>query len=157
MKRTSPAQRDRVAINMAVLRSFRVIYGSVRHHFRQVQRASGVSGSQLWILHELLRTKGIGVSELAGKLAIHQSTCSQLVEKLVRKGYVTKIRLVEDQRRVELAVTVQGRRAVSRAPGPAEGVLPEALSELSRAELRRLQQGLQAVIDALDISARFPS
>lgn len=156
MKRPSaPAKRDRIALNMAVLRSFRVIYGSVRQHFREVQRVAGVSGSQVWILQELLQAKGIGVSELAGKLAIHQSTCSQLVEKLVRAGYVTKIRSAEDQRRVGLSVTTRGRRAVALAPGPAAGVLPEALGQLSRADLLRLQRGLQRVIEALDIKDEY--
>lgn len=149
------AKRDRIALNRTVLRSFRVIYGSVRQHFRQVQRASGVSGSQIWILQEVLRARGVGVSELAGKLAIHQSTCSQLVEKLVRAGYVTKVRLSEDQRRVGLSVTGRGRRALGRAPGPAEGVLPEALGQLPAAELQRLQRGLQRVIDALDIKDEY--
>lgn len=156
MNRKLPAaKRDRIALNMTVLRSFRVIYGSVRQHFRDVQRASGVSGSQVWILQELLRAGGIGVSELAVKLAIHQSTCSQLVEKLVRTGYVRKVRSAEDQRRVGLSVTARGRRAVARAPGPAEGVLPEALGQLSSAELRRLQGSLQRVIDALDVKDEY--
>lgn len=136
---------------MTVLKSFRVIYGSVRQHFREVQRACGISGSQVWILHELLRTEGLGVSDLATKLSIHQSTCSQHVEKLVRAGLVKKIRLSDDQRRVELTVTARGKRAIKLAPGPAEGVLPEAIAELSPAALRGLQKGLQQIIAALDL------
>lgn len=146
------AQRRRADdLSVAVLKSFRIIYGSVRQHFRQVRRAAGISGSQLWILHELIRTKGLGVSELATKLAIHQSTCSFHVDKLARAGFVTKIRLTDDQRRVELTVTAKGRKAVASAPGPAEGVLPEAIAELSPAALRGLQRGLQQVIEALDV------
>jgi DNA-binding MarR family transcriptional regulator len=144
-------RRRQEELSVSVLKCFRVIYGSVRHHFRQVQRACGISGSQLWILHELVKEQGIGVSELAGKLSIHQSTCSQLVEKLVRAGYITKKRLSTDQRRVELSVTALGRRTLQRAPGPAEGVLPEALRELSKAELRSLHRSLRTVIGALDV------
>ena len=77
---------------MAVLRSFRVIFGSVRQHFREVEKTCGVSGSQLWILQEVSRNGGIGVSDLASRLAIHQSTCSQLVDKLVRSGHIVKRR-----------------------------------------------------------------
>jgi DNA-binding MarR family transcriptional regulator len=138
-------------LGVAVLKSFRIIYGSVRQHFRQVQRACGISGSQLWILHELQRSKSLGVTELAAKLAIHQSTCSQHVESLVRGGLVERRRHRDDRRRVELVVTGKGRRAVASAPGPAEGVLPEALAELSPAALRKLQQGLEQIIAALDI------
>lgn len=140
-------QRD----TLSVLRQFRVIYGSMRQHFRQVEEACGVSGSQLWILQEVSVAQGIGVSELAEKLSIHQSTCSQLVEKLVRRGLLKKARLSSDQRRVGLAVSKSGQRAIDCAPGPAEGVLPEALGSLPAAALKSLQANLTKVIAELDV------
>jgi MarR family transcriptional regulator, organic hydroperoxide resistance regulator len=136
---------------MQVLRSFRIIFGSVREHFRSVEKACGVSGSQLWILKEVARTPDIGVSELATRLAIHQSTGSQLVEKLVRSGHLVKRRSHDDQRRVGLQVTARGRRTLECAPGPSEGLLPEALSELAAPKLAGLQQSLQWVIAKLDL------
>lgn len=150
-KKPSAARRRRNDIGVAVLKSFRVIYGSVRQHFRQVQQVCGVSGSQLWILNEVSRAEGIGVSDLAAKLSIHQSTCSQLVDKLVRSGLLIKTRGADDQRRVFLSMTGSGRRILARSPGPAEGVLPEAIAELSQVELVRLHKGLQKIITALDI------
>jgi DNA-binding MarR family transcriptional regulator len=152
-RRKAAVRRPPAELSVAVLKSFRLIYGSVRQHFRQVRRSCRISGSQLWILHELLRTKGIGVTELSVKLAIHQSTCSQHVENLVRSGFVKKTRHSNDQRRVELVVTAKGQRCVASAPGPAEGVLPEALAELSPAALRQLQQGLTQVIAALKVKS----
>ena len=92
-------------LSIKVLKKFRLIFGSVRQHFREVEQTCGVSGSQLWILQEVSNTPGIGVSELAGRLSIHQSTCSQLVEKLVGRGLLIKERSVEDQRRVGLLLT----------------------------------------------------
>ncbi len=150
-KPSAVRRRRRSDIGIAVLKSFRVIYGSVRQHFRQVQQVCGVSGSQLWILKEVLHAEGIGVSDLAAKLSIHQSTCSQLVDKLARAGLLVKARGADDQRRVFLSVTARGRRILARSPGPAEGVLPEAIAELSQAELVRLHGGLQKIIAALDI------
>lgn len=138
-------------LSVAVLRSFRVIYGSVREHFREVKQSCGVSGSQVWILHEIRRTEGIGISELAVRLSVHQSTCSLLVNKLVRAKHVVKTRSRTDQRRVGLAITKRGRQVLRRAPGPPEGVLPEAVSALSAVKLRTLYKGLRAVISELDI------
>jgi DNA-binding MarR family transcriptional regulator len=150
-KKTSPYKRSPPPLNVAVLRSFRVIYGSVRHHFREVQRTCGISGSQIWILHELIKASGIGVSELADKLSIHQSTCSQLIEKLVRAGHVSKTWHKDDGRRAVLTVSAKGRRTLSRVPGPAEGVLPEAIAELTKAELRSLHRSLERLIESLDV------
>jgi DNA-binding MarR family transcriptional regulator len=136
---------------MAALRSFRVIYGSVRQHFRSVERRCGVSGSQLWILQEVARAPGIGISDLAARISIHQSTCSLLVEKLVKAKLVARTRISSDQRRVGLKLTRRGQRTVSGAPGPAEGVLPQALEELSNESLKALNRSLRLVIDRLDL------
>lgn len=132
-----------------VLKKFRLIYGSVRQHFREVEQACGVSGSQLWILQEIVKFPGIGVSELAERLAIHQSTCSQLVEKLVQRDLVAKERSQEDQRRVGLIASTGACELVGNSPGPAEGVLPDALMAVPADTLRQLDAALSEVIAQL--------
>lgn len=150
-KNRRSARRARIELDTAVLRSFRVIYGSVRQHFRRVQDSCGISGSQLWVLHEVRLAPGIGVSELAARLSIHQSTGSLLVEKLVRSGLIVKSRAKADLRRVGLRLSAKGRRCVQRAPGPPEGVLPEAIAGLSRSKVLALRKSLHAVIAELDV------
>ena len=83
-------------LSLQVLKKFRIIYGSVRQHFREVERSCGVTGSQSWVMQEIANTSGIGVSELAERLSIHQSTCSQLVEKLVAGKLIIKERSKEE-------------------------------------------------------------
>jgi DNA-binding MarR family transcriptional regulator len=138
-------------LTLGVLKQFRLIYGSVRQHFRQIEEKCGISGSQLWMLHEMQDAPGIGVSELALRLSIHQTTCSQLVEKLVARGYVVKTRSEEDQRRVGLAVTKRAAKVLTDAPGPAEGLIPEALLGLSEATLQSLATNLGQLIDGLHL------
>ncbi len=132
-----------------VLKKFRVIYGSVRQHFRDVERTCGVSGSQLWVMQEVANTGGIGVSELAERLSIHQSTCSQLVEKLVARKLLVKERSKEDQRRVGLRLTGEALKLIQDAPGPSEGVLPQALDALPPEDMRLLDRALAKVIQQL--------
>ena len=98
---------------LVVLKQFRVIYGSVRQHFRDVEQRCGVSGSQLWLLHEIAHTPGVGVSELAARLSIHQSTCSQLVDKLEARGLISKARKADDQRRVGVQLTDQAAEVLA--------------------------------------------
>lgn len=136
-------------LTLDVLKQFRLIYGSVRHHFRQVEETCGVSGSQLWLLHELQSAPGIGVSDLAHRLSIHQTTCSQLIEKLVVRGYVVKARSEQDQRRVGLTITRSAAKVLRDAPGPAEGLIPEALMGLSESALESLSTNLGKLIDGL--------
>lgn len=139
-------------LSLQVLKKFRIIYGSVRQQFREIEQTCGVTGSQMWILQEVANTPSIGVSELADRLSIHQSTGSQLVEKLVGRGFISKERSKEDQRRVGLQVTKEASRLLKRAPGPAEGILPEALQALPEASLLALDNALIEVIGQLRIS-----
>jgi len=137
-------------ISLQVLKKFRLIYGAVRQHFREVEQTSGISGSQLWILREVGNSPAIGISQLAERLSIHQSTCSLLVEKLVARGLISKVRSKQDQRRVGLSLSPTAELLLEKAPGPAEGVLPEALLSLPKDALQALDESLSKVIQQLD-------
>jgi DNA-binding MarR family transcriptional regulator len=142
-------KRNKNQLSLQVLKKFRIIYGSIRQQFREVEQTCGVTGSQLWILQEVAKTPDIGVSELAERLSIHQSTCSQLVEKLATRGLIKKERSKEDQRRVGLSLTEEAEKILKNAPGPAEGILPEALQALPEAALQGLDNALIDVIGQL--------
>ena len=145
------SKRNKKLLSLHVLKSFRIIYGSVRQHFREVEQTCGVTGSQLWVMQEIANSSCIGVSELAGRLSIHQSTCSQLVEKLVVGKLVIKERSKKDQRRVGMCLTDQATKILGIAPGPAEGILPEALQALPESALLALDNSLIEVIGQLRI------
>jgi DNA-binding MarR family transcriptional regulator len=144
-------RRNKNQLSIQVLKKFRIIFGSVRQQFREVEQTCGVSGSQLWILQEISKTPGIGVSELGDRLAIHQSTCSQLVEKLVGRELIVKQRSKLDQRRVGLSLSPEAAAILKEAPGPAEGILPEALQDLTEAALVSLDNSLLELINQLRI------
>ena len=144
-----PQNTSKSQLALGVLQQFRVIYGSMRQYFREVEERCGLSGSQMWILQEVQHSPGLGVNELAGRLGIHQSTCSLLVEKLVAKNCLIKTRPHEDQRRVGLCLASDGLTAIHALPGPAEGVLPEALGSIPDVALHTLYINLSELIQHL--------
>lgn len=132
-----------------VLQQFRLIYGSMRRHFKLVEERCGMSGSQMWVLQEVQRSPEIGISDLASRMGIHQSTCSLLVDRLVTLGCLTKRRRESDQRRVGLYLTDVALKALADLPGPAEGILPEALSGMPGVSLKTLHINLDELIHHL--------
>jgi DNA-binding MarR family transcriptional regulator len=132
-----------------VLQQFRLIYGAVQRHFRTIERRCGLSGAQAWIICEIARVPSLGVTDLARRMSVHQSTASQLVEKLVRSGYVERAAHSADRRRVRLRLTRRGVSLARRLPEPAEGVLPRALDTLPDAALRVLQMNLSRLVSQL--------
>lgn len=136
-------------LTIDVLRQFRVIFGSMRQYFRLVEERCGLPASQMWVLQEVSRTEGIGINDIATRMGIHQSTASLLVEKLVSGGMVSKFRQNDDQRRVRLRLELAGQNALANLPGPAEGIVPAALSALPEVVLKTLNINLDALISEL--------
>lgn len=136
-------------LQLEVLRQFRAIYGTMRQYFRELESCCGLPGSQTWVLQEVSQSPGIGVGELAERLGIHQSTCSGLVEKLVVRGYLERRRSAHDQRRVGLSLSAAGGEVIGALPGPAEGVLPQALANIPPVCLQTLNVNLTELIAQL--------
>ena len=133
-------------LGMEVLQQFRLIYGSMRQYFRLVEERCGMPGSQMWVLQEVQRSPEIGIGELAVRMGVHQSTCSLLVDKLVNQGFLIKSRRGGDLRRVGLCLAPSGLSALAALPGPAEGILPEALAALPTVVLKTLNVNLNELI-----------
>jgi len=83
-------------------------------------------------------------------MAVHQSTASNLMDKLQQKGLIERDRSSDDQRVVRLYLTKQGDTLVKRAPNPARGLLQEALNKLPPATLQTLNRGLAQLMQELN-------
>lgn len=143
-----------------VLRRFRLVFNTVKTHFRAVEKKAGVAGAQVWALSVVADQPGIGVGDLARAMDIHQSTASNLLKPLLERGLLVARREGPDRRAVQLHLTAAGTRILRKAPGPFTGVLPDALASLDGATLARLDRDLGKLIEVLGASdaraARVP-
>ncbi|MCV2218023.1 MarR family winged helix-turn-helix transcriptional regulator [Thauera sp. Sel9] len=134
------------ATPLSVLQRFRVLIRTAQRHSQWIERQSGVTGAQLWVLQELIESPGLRVGELAKRMALHQSTASNMVDRLETSGLIRKERTSADQRVVRLYLTDEGQAMLGRAPSPARGVLVEGLRLLDAEELQRLQNELDGLL-----------
>lgn len=132
-----------------VLRRFRLVFNSVKTHFRAVERKAGLAGAQLWALSVVAAQPGIGVGALARAMDIHQSTASNLVRTLSGRGLIVAAREGQDRRGVALRALPAADELLQRAPVPFAGVLPDALASLDAETLARLEQDLARLIEVL--------
>jgi DNA-binding MarR family transcriptional regulator len=114
-----------------------------------VRRIAGHSGSQLWALSEIAREEGLRVNDLSERMALHQTTASNLINALVERNLVRRGRDEVDQRAVRLSVTTEGKKMLLRAPGPYAGLLVDALKHLKAPELKRLNEALRMLTAVL--------
>ena len=148
MSRPKPAAKNH-SDPLATLSKFRIIIRAAQRHSAAIQKQCGVSGAQLWILQEIADAPGLRVGELAERMAIHQTTTSNLLDALEKRGYLKKSRADTDQRVVNLLLTPSGAKVLRKAPSPARGLLPEALSKVDPAKRAKLDAGLQALLDVI--------
>jgi DNA-binding MarR family transcriptional regulator len=137
-----------------VLRKLRLLFNTIKGHFREVEKKAGIAGAQVWALSVVRGHPGIGVSDLARAMDVHQSTASNLVKPLIENGMLVADRAEDDRRAVKLRITARGSAVLRKAPGPATGVLPEVLSRLDVGTLVRLDEDLEAVIALLHADRR---
>ncbi len=151
----APSSVDR-ALALALLKKFRLIINVAKRHYRWVEEQCGINGAQLWVLWEIDHAPGLRVSELAAAMAMHQSTVSNLIEKLARAKLLRRARDDADQRVVALHLTAAGRALLKRAPQPARGRLHEALFNLPQHSLAALDTLLGGVLHEMNPDDRAP-
>ena len=128
----------KIKLQKEVLKHFREIYIQAKSELKDNVKKTGLSGSQLWIMQQIYNFNGISNSELAKNLTLHVSTCSILVNKLIKKGLVEKTRSSTDERRIVLTITSKGKQLMAKAPKSPEGAIPSTLKKLNIEELEEL-------------------
>jgi len=125
----------------SILDSLRRLVHGIRVYDRAAERATGLSGAQLFVLSRLAAGGAASVNELARRTATHQSSVSVVAHKLVDRRMAACARSPEDARCVEFDLTSGGRRALKRAPKTAQDKLiaaAERLAPRDRSTLARL-------------------
>jgi DNA-binding MarR family transcriptional regulator len=141
---------DALPARLDILKKLRIVIRAAQRHSLWIEKQCGVSGAQLWMMQELHDQPGLRVGELATKLAIHQTTASNLLDALRKRGYVVKERDSDDQRVVNLKLSEEGEQALLTAPTPARGLLPEAIMNLDEECLLQLDKGLQGLLGSIN-------
>jgi MarR family transcriptional regulator, organic hydroperoxide resistance regulator len=147
--------RHRVAaVNIAPVDQSTLAAG-VLEKFRRIVRAARlprtnqhliVAGAPLAALRHIQAYPGIKVTDLAKTMALHQSTVSNLLDKLLVKRLVRRQRDSSDARIAHLTVTLGGERVLRNARFPDRSVLLETLERLPSHALRRLDDDLENVL-----------
>jgi DNA-binding MarR family transcriptional regulator len=102
---------------------------------------------QYLVMLVLWEQDGLMVSELGQRLSLDSGTLTPLLKRLEASGYVSRIRDVQDERRVHITLTATGRRLKARA-AKVPACLMEA-SQCSVGELVSLTQQVQQLRDRI--------
>ncbi len=141
--------RPRVTDSQRILDSIRRLVRLLRLTDRATQSDLGLSGAQLFVLHELGKTPAMSLSDLAEKTRTDQSSVSVVVSRLVEGGYVIRERDRRDARRLVLTLTRTGRAIADKAPPVAQEKIIEVLDRMPPSERHRFADTFARIIEEL--------
>ena len=144
-----PAQAALGNDQAKAFRSIRALIAALQTSARAVERRTGLTNAQLFLLRQIADADGLTMNELSRRTSAAQSSVSVVVARLVRAGHVKRGRVADDGRRVTLTATARGRTAVRKAPPPATERLITALGALPASDARAISRGLGALLAAL--------
>jgi DNA-binding MarR family transcriptional regulator len=111
--------------------------------YKPLLDALGLTYPQYLAMLVLWERDGLMVSELGDKLYLDSGTLTPLLKRLESSGLISRIRAVEDERRVYITLTSSGRKLKTRAAKIPSCIL--SASQCSVPELVALTSQVQAL------------
>ncbi len=150
MTGSSNEERDDLGPVVEFLRTIWALDHALTRKSKRMERELGVTGTQRFVLRMAARRPGISAGELAAVLHLHRSTLTGVLDRLTRRGLLTRLPDAADGRRALFRVSDAGRAVAFQRGGTVESCAAKALRRASSDDVRATERVLAAMIDALD-------
>ncbi len=126
-----------------VLICLRRITQAIELHSRQLVRQYGITTPQLVLLRQIHDKESITVSEVAKQISLKQTTVTDILNRLERKGLVSRHKDTGDRRRVLVKETDVGKKLLATAPSPLQETFLEKFENLEDWQQNMILSSLQ--------------
>lgn len=134
-----------------VLISLRRIVRAVDYQSRQLVRSHGLTSPQTLILKELMQIEEATVGQLADNVSLSKPTVTDILNRLERRGLVTRTRSDKDKRCIKVRVTPLARKKLADAPPLLQEEFTRQFSNLEKWEQFQLLGCLNRVAEMLHV------
>lgn len=132
-----------------IIDNLRRVFQAINEYSRNAEKLTGLTGPQLWAIKLLAEAAPMRVSELAEHMFLHPATIVGIIDRLEKKGLVTRTRSKEDRRAVDLDLTAAGKVLASQAPEVAQIKLVNGLNLLQQVEFDCVATGMKNMVRIL--------
>lgn len=133
-----------------VLVTLRQIIRRIDLYSKRLVQIYGLTGPQLVLLKELGRAEEMPVGHLARRIDLSNGTVTRILDRLERRGLVTRIRSAADRRRVMVSITETGIVALASAPALLQEQFIARFQKLAAWERTQILSSLQRVAAMMD-------
>lgn len=139
--------RESCALN--ILGQIRKISRFMDVYSREIMKRCGLTVTQLMILRECRQNNHITVGILAKILNLSSATISEVINRLVNKGLLTRAGDVKDRRKIYLIISEAGLEILENAPPALQEKFYTGISELEDTELNEIHETLQKILSLM--------
>ena len=134
----------------AVLTELRRIIQSIDLHSRALVKRFGLTGPQLTVLKTLDGEGEVSVGELSKIVSLRQATVTGILERLEKRGLISRRRSEKDRRRVLVLTTEKADRLLNKAPSLLQDSFVEQFNNLDDWEQSMIKSALQRIVTMMD-------
>jgi DNA-binding MarR family transcriptional regulator len=136
----------REPIENLVLIALRRIIRSIDIHSRSLVKYYGLTGPQLMILREISKNDETTPGRLAKAISLSQATVSGIIERLEKRGLISRRRSETDRRSVLVKTTHEADRMLEAGPPIMQVSFVEAFNRLQGWEQAMILSSLQRLV-----------
>jgi DNA-binding MarR family transcriptional regulator len=122
----------------------------LNRYLRREAHAEGITGGQAALLAQIRTYPELGVRELAAREGVSAPSMTRYLDRLEKAGLVARTRSTEDARRIRLALTPKGVRALRSVRRRRTAWLAERLEGLSPGELRAVDRAIEPLLRLIE-------
>ena len=136
-----------------IINSIRLIRSINQRSTHALTKDFRITGQQLGALRIVAQTPRISLGELSDRMYLHISTGCGIVDRLEKKGFLTRERSREDRRVVHLKITVSGKEIVDKAPVSGFGMLIQDIGKLPSGEVHQVLGAMKILMKVMKIES----
>lgn len=128
-----------------ILLTLRQINRAMSIYSKSLDKHYGLTSPQLLILHELFQSDQIAIGEIARKISLSQATVTDIIDRLIIKGLVTRTKNSLDRRQVLIKITPNGKDIINKKPSLLQKDFLAKFDELQRWEQNLLLSSVEKI------------
>ena len=140
----------RVLDSVELANRLRPVLLQLNRYLRREAHAEGITGGQAALLAQIRNDSELGVRELAAREGVSAPALTRYLDRMERAGLVVRTRSLEDARRIRLALTPKGVRALRSIRRRRTAWLAERLQGLSPEELAAVDAAIEPLARLLE-------
>ena len=141
---------DRSDICSDVLRALRKIIRAIGLNSRKNLKKYNLTGPQLLILKDLSDYGSCPVGSLAKRVSLSHATVTEIIDRLEKKGYISRVKSEKDKRKVFVVLNEKAEKILEQKPSLIQEKFVDEFSKLPDWEQSLILSNFQKVAFLMD-------